>query len=167
MLAVVNLAKGKPTFQSSTSSDGVSARAVDGNRDANYYAGSCIHTQTIDHRGPHWWAVDLGALYYVDSVLIVNRKDCCGMQFLPFHLYEIFVIFSPPSFVSVHLKPLFSFTFFFDVPSIVYRGKEYKKILGGGYEKISITFVLCAGQCACKMPTGKEKCQRIEGCFSL
>ena len=58
---------------------------MDGNTDDNYFADSC--TSTNGQAWP-WWAVDLGAVTAVKSVMITNRGDCCcklsagEMQFL-------------------------------------------------------------------------------------
>lgn len=73
-----NLAFAKPTKQSSTSHGGVSSRAVDGNSNTNYFAGSCTHTNGIYSQHEHWWRVDLGQVEPVTEVYIVNRGDCCG-----------------------------------------------------------------------------------------
>jgi len=65
MVAVKIALAGKPTTQSSTSHDGVSERAVDGNTNGNYGAGSCTHTE---NQANAWWTVDLQATYAVDKV---------------------------------------------------------------------------------------------------
>ncbi|KAK9514329.1 hypothetical protein VZT92_027804 [Zoarces viviparus] len=49
--------------------------AIDGNRDANYHAGSCTHTDEMTNP---WWRVDLLESYIVTSVIITNRGDCCA-----------------------------------------------------------------------------------------
>ncbi|MCA9691802.1 MAG: discoidin domain-containing protein [Myxococcales bacterium] len=72
--APVNLALGRPTSQSSTAFGGDSSRAVDGNTDGSYWAGSVNHTAG----GPSWWQVDLGALEPIGEVIIHNRTDCCA-----------------------------------------------------------------------------------------
>jgi len=73
-----NLALGKSTWQSSTYSDwstdgpADASRAVDGNNDGDFINGdSCSHTADTDG----WWAVDLGAVYEVTSMVIWNRID--------------------------------------------------------------------------------------------
>jgi len=50
-------------------SDG--SRAVDGNRESDYFKESCSHTD-IDQPNP-WWRVDLGSSYPVSEVFLVNR----------------------------------------------------------------------------------------------
>ncbi|XP_051263506.1 fucolectin-1 [Dicentrarchus labrax] len=53
---------------------GSAYNAIDGNRDSNYDAGSCTHT---DGQTNPWWRVDLLEPYIVTSVIITNRGDCC------------------------------------------------------------------------------------------
>ncbi|KAI8486999.1 hypothetical protein Bbelb_352590 [Branchiostoma belcheri] len=72
----VNLALGKPAYQTSTH-DGPADRAVDGNTNGKYYqAGSCTHTVHVGggETDPSWW-VDLGQSYKVDRILTVRRLD--------------------------------------------------------------------------------------------
>lgn len=78
-----NLAYQRGTIQSSIDSGGVSSRAVDGNSNANFDAGSCTHTN--DEKQP-WWRVDLGNVELVNKVYIVNRGDCCGDRLKPFEI---------------------------------------------------------------------------------
>uniref|UniRef100_A0A6P8HTU6 Uncharacterized protein LOC116292823 n=1 Tax=Actinia tenebrosa TaxID=6105 RepID=A0A6P8HTU6_ACTTE len=66
----VNYAYNKAATQSSTGWGGLPDRAVDGDRNAIYYFGSCTHTQ--DENGA-WWMVDLGQSVPVYEVFIVNR----------------------------------------------------------------------------------------------
>ncbi|XP_034001615.1 pentraxin fusion protein-like [Trematomus bernacchii] len=47
-------------------------KAIDGNRDSNYLAGSC--TATVEMTNP-WWRVDLLESYIVTSIIITNRGD--------------------------------------------------------------------------------------------
>jgi hypothetical protein len=60
--------------QSSTAWDGDARRAVDGNQDGNYWAGSVTHTD-INVR-PEWHIYTYRTRY--KSVTIYNRTDCCG-----------------------------------------------------------------------------------------
>ncbi|KAJ8340852.1 hypothetical protein SKAU_G00331430 [Synaphobranchus kaupii] len=48
---------------------------IDGNRDSNFYHGSCFHTSNIPNP---WWRVDLLETYAITSVTITNREDCCA-----------------------------------------------------------------------------------------
>jgi len=71
------LALGKSTWQSSTHRLGESSKAVDGIANPNWFTGlSCSHTNYGDLHP--WWAVDLGGLYDVSLIEMVNRGDCCG-----------------------------------------------------------------------------------------
>ena len=74
---LVNIALGKPTKQSTTGYGGKSSRAVDGNKDGNFYHYSCTHTEWESKTSP-WWRVDLGQSSKVAQVKIVNREDCCS-----------------------------------------------------------------------------------------
>jgi hypothetical protein len=82
----VNIAVGKPAFQSSIAFDGVPSRAVDGNRNPDYFSGSCCHTTG----GPEgetnpWWAVDLQQSRLVDRVDLTNRVRY-GRMYILFYL---------------------------------------------------------------------------------
>lgn len=70
-----NVAVGKPTSQSSTSSGGVSSRAVDGDIDGIFSNGSVTHTEG---GSDNWWEVNLLDTYDISSVIIYNRSDCCS-----------------------------------------------------------------------------------------
>ncbi|MFC6355495.1 alpha-L-fucosidase [Luethyella okanaganae] len=67
-----NLALNKPAVQHSTAWGGLAARAVDGNTNGSYDAGSVTHT--LDTKEA-WWQVDLGASTNVGQVWIYNRTD--------------------------------------------------------------------------------------------
>merc|ERR1719399_290489 len=81
-----DLAMNKKTAQSSTSSGGVSSRAVDGNSDGKYSTGSCTHTDPKSNANP-WWRVDLGSTATVDTVTIWNRTGPHGDR-LSRHKFE-------------------------------------------------------------------------------
>ena len=72
---IENLARGRPTNQSSTYSSAPSSRAVDGNKDASFSGLSCTHT---NRELGAWWRVDLEREENVGKVIIVNRADCCA-----------------------------------------------------------------------------------------
>ena len=55
--ALGNVARGRPTRQSSTAYGGDSKRAVDGNKNPNWNGRSCTHTS---RQGNPWWRVDIG-----------------------------------------------------------------------------------------------------------
>ena len=71
---LANVARGKPTRQSSTGFGGVPQRAVDGNKNPNWGGGSCTHT---NRQSRPWWRVDLGTTHRVYRVSLTNRQDCC------------------------------------------------------------------------------------------
>ncbi|KAL0963957.1 hypothetical protein UPYG_G00315770 [Umbra pygmaea] len=50
------------------------SNAIDGNRNSNYFDGSCTHTKAQAYS---WWRVDLLKQYKINTVIIVNRGDCC------------------------------------------------------------------------------------------
>ena len=78
-----NLALGKPTLQSSVVEEGISSNAVDGNRHPDYSEKSCIQT---DNQIESWWGVDLQDDFYVTSVVITNRRDCCSERLYNFEI---------------------------------------------------------------------------------
>ncbi|KAL2084798.1 hypothetical protein ACEWY4_020316 [Coilia grayii] len=57
-----------------TSGEAIAQNAIDGNRDSNFFHGSCTHTDTQNNP---WWRVDLLKEYIITSVVITNRGDCC------------------------------------------------------------------------------------------
>lgn len=72
-----NVARNKPTSQSSTGYGVTSAKAVDGNTNTAWGGQSCTHT----HRDAQpWWQVDLQKRYEVEGVAVWNRGDCCGSR---------------------------------------------------------------------------------------
>jgi RHS repeat-associated protein len=82
-----NLALGKAAAQSSTlvfNPPGDAWRAVDGNTDGNYMAGSVTHT---DGESQPWWQVDLGSAQAVSAVTLWNRTDCCSERLTDFHVF--------------------------------------------------------------------------------
>jgi hypothetical protein len=82
----VNLAEGRPTWQSSTYPSNPtypSDLAVNGNTDGNISHNSTFHTDNTaatvlpnTTRGPAW-TVDLGGMHTVKQIVIYNRTDCC------------------------------------------------------------------------------------------
>ena len=76
--ATLNLALNKPAYQSSTSSNGNAARAVDGKASGIYRHGTC--TRTAFKQMNPWWAVDLGFEHLVTHVQISNRIGHCKLH---------------------------------------------------------------------------------------
>merc|ERR1719502_40277 len=83
VLAPVNVAQGQPATQSSEGWGGAPGRAVDGNINGQYGAGSCTHT----NGSPSWWQVDLGATQTIYSVQVTHRTDCCQDRLVSADIY--------------------------------------------------------------------------------
>jgi hypothetical protein len=98
--APTNLALGKPATQISTAAGAPGAtanRAVDGNRDGNFFDGSVTHTE---YEVQPWWQVDLGASYNLGYVTLWNRTDCA----CPERLTNFYVLVSDQPFASTNLS---------------------------------------------------------------
>lgn len=72
--SIENFALGKTATQSTTSSGGDAARAVDGKVDGAWANGSV--TNTTSESEP-WWQVDLGASKQIGKIAVWNRTDSC------------------------------------------------------------------------------------------
>ena len=70
---LINFARepGAVASQSTTSSGGVASRAIDGNTNGVFSAGSVTHTANTAQ--PNWWQVDLGVDRAVERVILYNR----------------------------------------------------------------------------------------------
>ena len=79
-----NLAQGKTATQSSTYESASAGRAVDGDINGNYSAGSVTHTNSTNNA---WWQVDLGATYTLDGIQLWNRSDCCQSRLANFYVF--------------------------------------------------------------------------------
>ncbi|XP_060567737.1 pentraxin fusion protein-like, partial [Ruditapes philippinarum] len=79
----VNLALNKVTYQTDTSGDYFASLVVDGNPSYNFNDGTCSRTLSNDAS----WEVDLGAIYFVGSVEIYNRVDCCSNDLRDIEIY--------------------------------------------------------------------------------
>ncbi|MBU2951460.1 discoidin domain-containing protein [Tamlana agarivorans] len=69
-----NLALNGTATQSSTSNNGSASRAIDGNTNGKWSAGSVTHTDTEDNA---WWELYLDSESTVEEIVIYNRTDCC------------------------------------------------------------------------------------------
>lgn len=69
-----NVALNGTATQSSTAYGGLASRAIDGDTDGAWSAGSVTHTENEDNA---WWQVDLGADHNIDEIVIYNRTDSC------------------------------------------------------------------------------------------
>ncbi|MEF3304116.1 polysaccharide lyase family 8 super-sandwich domain-containing protein [Paenibacillus sp. GYB003] len=88
-----NAALGKPAAQASTAYGGVPERAVDGNTNGTYGAGSVTHT--AERAVQPWWQADLGASMAIEEIVVWNRTDCCSSR-----LSNYYVIVSGEPFAS-------------------------------------------------------------------
>jgi hypothetical protein len=82
----VNLAEGRPTYQSTIYGSWTSDLAVNGSTDGNFFHNSAFHTYNggcsiIPGRsGGPCWKVDLGGTHTVKQVVLYNRTDCCQQR---------------------------------------------------------------------------------------
>jgi hypothetical protein len=81
-----NWSRGAKATQSSLDWGGDASRAIDGNRDGNFFANSVTETQNEDKP---YLDIDLGAGVAIDMIRIFNRTDCCKER-----LNNVFVFFS-------------------------------------------------------------------------
>jgi hypothetical protein len=75
-----NIALGGIATQSSEGWGGAPGRAVDGNTDGIWGAGTTTHT----NGAPSWWEVDLLDTYDIDTIRLWNRLDCCSERLTNF-----------------------------------------------------------------------------------
>lgn len=80
---LTNVAKDRPTQQSSNAHGRTSENAVDGNTDGSWNGASVTHT---NFETDPWWEVDLGDVYNISHIIIYNRTDCCNEWFDNFHI---------------------------------------------------------------------------------
>jgi autotransporter-associated beta strand protein len=74
---------GVTASQSTTYGGGVASRAIDGNTNGNWGAGSVSHT---DNGSNSWWEVDLGTARLVGVVQLFNRTDGAGTRLSNFRV---------------------------------------------------------------------------------
>jgi len=91
----INYALWKTASQSSVDYDGVPERAVDGDTNGDWHAGSVTHTRGEPES---WWQVDLGAVAEIDEIAVWNRGDCCAER-----LTDYYVLVSDLPFTSASL----------------------------------------------------------------
>ena len=72
--------------QSTTGWGGDAKRAIDGNTSGQYKDNSCTHTKN-QKDSPSWWTVDMKTSYFLDSVEIFNREDCCSDRLKDYLIY--------------------------------------------------------------------------------
>jgi len=86
-----NLALGKPASQRDDYLDGArgwdASKAVDGEYgEGNVYSNFCMHTGADPSAPPAWWQVDLLNTYWISSVGVHNRLDCCSNRLQQTHV---------------------------------------------------------------------------------
>ena len=83
--APTNIALGKTASQSTTFNGGiVASRSVDGNT-SGVWANNAL-SSTLSESHP-WWQVDLGSNYFIQSVKLWNRTDCCSDRLSNFYIF--------------------------------------------------------------------------------
>ncbi|MFU8849730.1 discoidin domain-containing protein [Micromonospora sp. SL1-18] len=98
-----NLALRKTATQSSLSSGGVPARAVDGNTNGAWSAGSVTHT---DFKDQSWWQVDLGEGNQIDQIAVWGRTDsCCVTRLTDYYVLVSDVPFTSDSLAETLAQP--------------------------------------------------------------
>ncbi len=80
----MNMARGKPSQQSSTAYSGVPERGVDGNTDGVYANGSVTFTDEGLH---NWWGVDMLIIPAVHAVQMWNRTDAAPERLSDFYVF--------------------------------------------------------------------------------
>jgi hypothetical protein len=136
-----NVARGKPTAQSTTDYGGEASRAVDGSIDGAFFSGSVTHTATAANQ---WWMVDLGATYRIESIAVYNRTDCCAER-----LNATLAVTGTPGWPSGSLayqsqigtQPVSQFRV--ANPGAVYG--RYVYVIQNGSEPLSLTEVVVMG----------------------
>lgn len=68
-----NIAPSGKATQSSTNGDAVAARAIDGNKDADYNKKGQTHTTNAGSTNP-WWELDLGSAKDIEKIGLWNRR---------------------------------------------------------------------------------------------
>lgn len=95
----VNTTTSVVASQSSTyGGNAAASRAVDGNTDGKWSAGSVAST---NRESQPWWQVDLGKSVSIDDVVVWNRTDCCAER-----LSDFYVLASNQPFKSADLATL-------------------------------------------------------------
>lgn len=103
-VAVPNHAVSGEATQSSTLGDAIADRAIDGDTNGAYSAGSVSHTaqSPASAMNQPWWQVDLGAVKEVGAVNVWNRTDSCCVQ----RLSDFYVLVSARPFGNDDLATL-------------------------------------------------------------
>jgi hypothetical protein len=81
---LVNLALAGTASQSTIGYGGDPARAIDGDTNGDYGAGSVTHT--ADGDPAPYWELDLGAVLPLARIVLWNRSDCCSSRLTRFRI---------------------------------------------------------------------------------
>jgi len=139
-----NIAIGQPTSQSSTTYDGFSSRAVDGNTNGSYFGANSV-TNTAGGSND-WWEVDLQGITHISSITLWNRTDCCSDRLdnfyiitseLPFASQDLSTTLNDPNVSSIYVST-------FPNPSGNYainRSARYIRIQLSGYTTLNLAEV--------------------------
>lgn len=73
-----NVALGKTATQKSLAWGAPASRAVDGNTNGSFGAGSVTHTAEPESQA--WWQVDLESTHQLEEIAVWNRTDCCAQR---------------------------------------------------------------------------------------
>ncbi|XP_075437269.1 pentraxin fusion protein-like [Ascaphus truei] len=74
-----NIARNGDVYPSSENIEGAARKVIDGNKDTDYRSGSCFETS---YEKPAWWVLDLKESYKIDTIIVVNRGDCCAERLM-------------------------------------------------------------------------------------
>ena len=101
---VPNYAVSGEATQSSTHSDAIADRAIDGDTNGAYSGGSVSHTAQSPESAMNqpWWQVDLGAMKEIGAVNVWNRTDSCCVQ----RLSDFYVLIADEPFGNDDLATL-------------------------------------------------------------
>ena len=140
---VTNLALGKLASQSTTEQGGIAPRAVDGNTNGSFSAGSV--TLTKSRRRP-WWTVDVGAVFDIGEVRLWNRTDCCSARLSNFRVFVSDVPFTSNSLPETVNQPgvtTYSFpgTFTGSLTIPVHRTGRFVRVQLAGTDYLSLAEV--------------------------
>ncbi|WP_405486264.1 LamG-like jellyroll fold domain-containing protein [Streptomyces sp. NBC_00096] len=83
---------GRTASQSSTYSGASATRAVDGDTNGDWFAGSVSHTAL---EASPWWQTDLGASRTLQAIEIHNRTDCCSERLTDYWVFVSDTPFTP------------------------------------------------------------------------
>ena len=91
-----NFAKEGYVSQSGVTNNGYASKAVDGNKNMKFSAGSCTQTGSLYEP---WWRIDFFELVTVHKITITNRDDCIGKSVI--YIFAV-VLFPDISLIESH-----------------------------------------------------------------